>query len=112
MLHSNECMSAALERERTVTRTFRISERAFNSLQEEARHQNESVNTLVNQVLLSYTNFDKFLKKLHMIKISRPTLKRLLEAAQDNAIVEAGKLAGTDVPKFFILAKDGSLALP
>lgn len=100
-----------MESERTITRTFRISERAFSTLQEDAKRQNVSVNTLVNQVILSYTNFDKFIKKLHMIKISRPTFRRVLDAAHDDAIIEAGQLAGGDVPKFFILAKDGALSL-
>lgn len=100
-----------MESEKTITRTFRISERAFSTLQEDAKRQNVSVNTLVNQVILSYTNFDKFINKLHMIKISRPTFKRVLDAAQDGAIIEAGQQAGSDVPKFFILAKEGALSL-
>lgn len=102
---------STLEKERTITRTFRISERAFSDLQGDAKRQNVSVNTLVNQILLSYTNFDKFIKKLHMLKISRPTFRRVLEAASDEAIIQAGQSAGTDVPKFFILAKDGTLTL-
>jgi hypothetical protein len=100
-----------VESEKTITRTFRISERAFKTLQEDAKRQNVSVNTLVNQVILSYTNFDKFIKKLHMIKISRPTFQRVLDAAHDDAIIEAGQHAGSDVPKFFILAKEGVLSL-
>ncbi len=100
-----------MENERTITRTFRISEHAFKALQDDARHQNVSVNTLVNQTLLSYANFDRFVKKLHLIKISRPTFRRVLDAAHDDAIIEAGQLAGSDVPKFLILAKDGTLSL-
>jgi hypothetical protein len=103
--------TADMETEKTITRTFRISERAFKTLQEDAKRQNVSVNTLVNQVILSYTNFDKFIKKLHMIKVSRPTFRRVLDAAQDDAIIEAGQQAGSDVPKYFILAKEGVLSL-
>ncbi len=97
--------------EKTITRTFRITENGFRALQEDARRQNVSVNTLVNQIVLSYANFDRFVKKLHMIKISRPTFKRVLDASQDDAIIEAGQQAGSDVPKFLILAKDGALSL-
>ncbi|MDG7016325.1 MAG: hypothetical protein JRM82_03015 [Nitrososphaerota archaeon] len=100
-----------MESDKTITRTFRISEAAFNALQEDAKHQNVSVNTLVNQVILSYTNFDRFVKKLHMIKVPRPTFRRVLDAANDDAIIEAGQLAGGDVPKFLILAQEGTLAL-
>lgn len=96
---------------RTVTRTFRISEQAFTTLQEEAGRENVSVNTLVNQIILTYTNFDKYIKKLHMMKLPRPTFKRILDAAPEDAIMHAGQLAGSDVPKFFIQAKDGVLSL-
>lgn len=100
-----------MESEKTVTRTFRISERALRTLQEDAKRQNVSVNTLINQVILSYTNFDRFIKKLHTIKVSRPTFRRVLDAAQDDAIIEAGQKAGSDVPESFIIAKDGALSL-
>ncbi len=100
-----------MESDKTVTRTFRISERAFNALQEDARRQNVSVNTLVNQVILSYANFDRHVKKLHMVKISRPTFRRVLEAAPEDAIIQAGKEAGSDVPRFFILEKGGGISL-
>lgn len=100
-----------LGEDKTVTRTFRISERAFNALQDEAKHQKVSMNTLVNQVILSYTDFDRYIKKLHMLKISRPTFRKVLEAAPEDAIIQAGKAAGSDVPKFFILAKGGGLDL-
>lgn len=103
--------NSTLGTEKTVTRTFRISERAFNALNEDAKRRNVSVNTLANQVLLSYADFDRFIRKLHMIKIPRPTFRRVLDAAHDDAIIEAGQLAGDDVPKFLILAKDGVLSL-
>ncbi|MDG6902616.1 MAG: hypothetical protein JRM80_11760 [Nitrososphaerota archaeon] len=100
-----------MEKDKTVTRTFRISEQAFNAVQEDARRQSVSVNTLVNQVILSYANFDRHVKKLHMLKISRPTFRRVLEAAPEDAIIQAGKEAGSDVPRFFILEKGGGLSL-
>ncbi len=100
-----------MERERTITRTFRVNERALKALEDEARHQNVSVNTLVNQTFLSYANFDRFVKKLHLIKISRPTFRTVLDAADEDAIIEAGHQAGSDVPKYLIIAKDGTLSL-
>ena len=44
-----------------------------------------------------------------MIKLSTPTFKRVLNAASVDAIVEAGKTAGSSVPQSFILAKMGEL---
>jgi len=99
-------------KEKTVTISFRISESALRALQEDARKQNVSLNTLANQMFVSYADYDRFLQKFHMIKLSTPTLKRIINAATDDAIVEAGTAAGGSVPGSFILAKTGELSIP
>ncbi len=58
---------------------------------------------------MTYADYDRFLQKFHMIKISGPTFKRILNAATKEAIVEAGKNAGASVPQSFILAKMGEI---
>jgi len=98
--------------DRTVTRSFRISESALIALQSESERQNVSVNTLVNQLLLAYTNYDRFAKKQQTIKLSSATFRYILQAASDESIIEAGRLAGRSVPETFILAKEGVLSLP
>jgi hypothetical protein len=98
-------------REKTVTISFRITETAFNALQDEAKKQNLSLNTLANQLFVAYSEYDRFLKKFHMIKLSAPTFKRILNAATDEAIEEAGKADGDSVPESIILAKVGELSV-
>jgi len=98
-------------KERTVTISLRVNESALRALQEDAKKQNISLNTLVNQMFVAYSDYDRYLQKFHMVKLSTPTLKRIINAATDQAIVEAGKLAGSSVPESFILAKTGELSL-
>jgi len=52
--------------EKTVTKSFRISESAFLVIEEEAKKRNISVNTLVNQLFLCYASFDRYLER-HLI---------------------------------------------
>lgn len=99
------------QKDRTVTRSFRISESAFKALEEDARKQNISMNTLVNQLFLSYANFDRFAKKLRMVKLTTATIRRIFEAASDKAIIDAGHSAGDSVPEAFILTKNGVVSL-
>jgi len=99
-------------KEKTVTISFRVSETALRALQEDAKKQNVSLNTLANQMFVSYADYDRFLQKFHMVKLSTPTLKRIINAATDEAIVEAGTSAGGSVPGSFILAKTGELSVP
>jgi len=96
-------------REKTVTISFRISEKAFKALQEDSKKNNISLNTLANQMFTTYADFDRFLQRFHMIKLSTPTFKRILNASAKEAIVEAGASAGSSVPESFILAKMGEI---
>ena len=90
-----------------MTISFRISETAFKALQEDAKRHNVSINTLANQLFVTYAEYDRYLSKFHMIKLSASTFKRILNAASEDEIAEAGSTAGTSVPVSFILAQKG-----
>jgi hypothetical protein len=96
-------------RPKTATASFRLDESALNALQDDARKQNVSVNTMFNQLLLTYANYDRPMKRFHMLKLPASSFMHLLQAAKDEAIIEAGKSAGKDVPKTYISAKWGEL---
>jgi hypothetical protein len=96
-------------RPKTATASFRLDESALNALQDDARKQNVSVNTMFNQLLLTYANYDRPMKRFHMLKLPASSFMHLLQAATDEAIIEAGNSAGKDVPKTYIRAKWGEL---
>jgi hypothetical protein len=96
-------------RAKTATASFRLDESALNALQEDAKKQNISVNTLINQLILTYANYDRPMKRFHIVKVSASTFRHILQAARNETIIEAGKLAGNDGPKTSILAKSGEL---
>jgi hypothetical protein len=92
---------------KTATASFRLDESALNALQEDAKKQNVSVNTLINQLILTYANYDRPMKRFHMVKVSASTFRHILRAAKNETIIEAGNLAGADGPKTSILARSG-----
>jgi hypothetical protein len=94
---------------KTATASFRLDESALAALQEDAKKQNVSVNTLINQLILTYSNYDRPMKRFHMVKVSGSTFRHILQAAKDETIIGAGKLAGSDGPKTAILAKSGEV---
>jgi hypothetical protein len=73
--------------------------------------QNVSVNTLLNQLLLTYANYDRPMKRFQVIKLPASTFRHILQGAQDETLAEAGDSAGSDVPRTYILAKRGKLTL-
>jgi len=77
--------------EKTVTRSFRINESAFLALEEEAKKRNISLNAVVNQLILSYANFDRYFQRLGMLKMSKVTFRKILKAAADKEIVELAR---------------------
>lgn len=100
-----------MKSERTITRSFRISERALKAIEEESKAHNVGVSTILNQQLLAYADFDRFFRRLGLIKISSATFQRLIDAGPDGEIAKAGLAAGGDIPRSIILAKYGSLSL-
>jgi hypothetical protein len=99
-------------RDRTVTLSLRMSEAAYKALQEDANRQNISLNTIANQILIAYSEYDRYLKKHGMLKLTRSAFAAVLDAATDEAILEAGKAAGTGVFPSLILSATGELTTP
>jgi hypothetical protein len=98
--------------EKTVTRSFRINESAFLALEEEAKKRNISLNTLVNQLFMSYANFDRYFQRLGMLKMSKVTFRKILNAAPANEIVEvAREVDRISSSRIIILARYGTLSL-
>jgi hypothetical protein len=91
---------------------LRISEVAYKALQEDAKKQNASINTIANQLLLAYAEHDRYLKKSGLLKVISPLYDKLLNAASDEAIVEAGKSLGPGVLPSTIISMTGELSVP
>jgi len=98
-------------RGKTVTRSFRIDEAALAALEEEAERKNMSVNTFLNQQILSFAKFDRFFMRLGLVKLSVNTLQRLIDAATDTTIVEAAVVAARDTPRAIMLSKHGQVTI-
>lgn len=97
--------------DKTVTRSFRINEGAFLALEEEARKHNISVNTLVNQLFLSFANFDRHFQKFGMAKISKVSYRKTLKSLPDPEVVELAKEVAQNSGKVVILTRYGTMSL-
>jgi len=88
-----------------------LDESALQTIQDDAKKQNASVNTLLNQLVLTYANYDRPIKRFRMIKLPASSFKHILQAATDEAIIEAGNSTGKDVPNTYIVSKWGELTV-
>ncbi len=101
----------AAKKSRTVPKSFRIDESALLAVEAEAASQNVSPNTLVNQILRQFAEFDRFARKINTVKLSSATFRGLLSAAEIDKIIEVAKAAGSSIPQAFATAKSGKVDL-
>ncbi len=96
---------------KTVAKSFRINEKALEALQEEAKKQNLSVNTLVNQLLLDYAEFGRLVQRMNALRLSRQTFAEILKATTEDGMVRAGQVAGKSAPSALITSKSVEVTL-
>src|ERR1017187_9846235 len=94
---------------RTASATFRISEKAYHALQNEAEKQDTSLNTLVNQVFDSHVNDRVFSEKLDYLRVNKLSYRRILEGTSDQALMEAGQSSGTETVRTVTLRRSGAI---
>ena len=100
-----------MSREKTVSHSFRVNEDTLKKIMEDAKAENVSVNTFVNQLLMTYANFDRLVRPFGLVKITLPTFRRILNGSNEQEAEETGKWAGANVSKSFVLAGSGEVTL-
>jgi len=98
-----------VSRPRTVSKSFRIDEAASLALEKEAAALDVSTNTLVNQLLKQFAEFDRFARRVNTVKLSGPILRSLLEQIEPDKIIEVAKSAGSSIPQAFAISKSGKV---
>jgi hypothetical protein len=98
-------------RSKTVPKSFRIDQSALKAVEIEAASLSVSPNTLVNQILKQYAEFDRFARKIHTVKISSAPFRGILSAAAVDQLIEVAKTAGSSIPQAFAAAKSGKADL-
>ena len=101
----------AAKKSRMVPKSFRISESALIAVEAEAASQNVSANTLVNQILKQYAEFDRFARRIGTVKLSGASLRGLLSSSDADQVIEVAKSGGSSIPQAFATAKNGRVDL-
>lgn len=96
-------------RAKTVPKSFRIDELALIAVEKEAAAQRVSANTLVNQILGQFADFDRFAKRINTVKPSGFVFRGILEAANVDKIIQVARTAGSSIPQAFVTAKNGKV---
>ncbi|MFZ0514575.1 MAG: hypothetical protein WAM14_23425 [Candidatus Nitrosopolaris sp.] len=101
-------MSASLPHvdraKRTITMTFRLDENVITTLRAESERRHISLNTMVNQILQRYVEWDMYESKVGIISMLKPVVGELFKKTSKQEIIELatsiGKNATNDAALF------------
>lgn len=79
---------------KTTTMTFRIDEGVMKALKAESDKKEVSLNTLVNQILKRFVDWDMYEPKVGMIPIAKPVVSALFENVGEKELVELARKVG------------------
>jgi hypothetical protein len=96
---------------KTTIRTFRIEKTALETIERDAKQKKVSVNTLVNQLLLAYANYDRYLEQFPMMKIVSPLFGFLLDGVSDDYAKGVARRLAQNLVQGAIVSRRGGLNL-
>lgn len=79
------------KRKATTTITFRINSDVMHKINAKAEQEEISLNTLVNQVLKRYSEWDMYESKVGMIPVNRRVIKMLFEGLSKEEVVKMSR---------------------
>jgi hypothetical protein len=91
------------ENKKTVLRTIRLSKGLDELLQKDANSKRISVGALISTILTKYSQWDRYTEKFDMITFRHETLRAILEATEDEALIKKGREIGAKVPREFLM---------
>ena len=96
-------------RRRTVPKSFRIDQSAAAAVEREAAARNISSNTLVNQILTQFAEFDRFTRRINTVEISASIFRSLLEGMEEGRVIDLAKSTGSSIPQAFANSRTGKV---
>ena len=96
---------------KSVIRSFRVDEAALDTIERDAKQKKISVNTLVNQLLLAYVDFDRYLEQFPMMKIVSPLFGFLLDGVSDDYAKGVGRRLAQNLVKSAVVSRRGGFDL-
>lgn len=88
---SNPSEEEKNQRKATTTITFRINSDVMRKVSSKAEQEEISLNTLVNQVLKRYSEWDMYERKAGMIPVNRRVIKMLFEGLSKEEVVKMSR---------------------
>ena len=83
-----------VENKKIVLRTIRLSRGLDELLQKDANSKRISVGVLISTIFTKYSQWDRYTEKFEMITLGQVTIKAILEASEDEALIRKAREIG------------------
>src|SRR5438093_13012120 len=91
------------ENKKTVLRTIRLSKELDELLQNDANSKRISVGAMLSNILTKYSEWDRYADKFAIISLRHQTIRAMLEATDDDAVIIKAREIGDKIPREFIM---------
>ncbi len=104
-------MKAVNGSKKTSTITFRLDDDTIHRLRDLSKVQEVSTNTLVNQALKRFIDWDFYLPRSGFVILSKPVLKKLFDGMDTKSVVEIASTIGKEGIEDIVLFMRGKVEL-
>jgi hypothetical protein len=80
------------------------------AVEKEAGARNISPNTLVNQILKRFAEFERFAERINTVQVSGAIFRNLLSGVEEGTVIEVAKSTGSSIPQAFVNSKGDKVA--
>lgn len=91
------------ENKKTVLRTIRLPKGLDELLQKDANSKRITVGALISTILTKYSQWDRYTEKFDMITLRQETIRTILEATDNEALIIKAREIGAKIPKEFLM---------
>lgn len=98
-------------RVKTQSQSFRVDERVLDNLREEAKRDNVTLSSLVNQILTKYVDYGRFANRMNALSLARKTFTSILNTASEEDLVRVAEVEGRSSPVAFITSMNGHMSV-
>ncbi len=95
----------------TTTLTFRLDANTVKKLQTKAKENDISLNTLVNQILKRYVEWDRFESKVGMVLVANTVVAELFTKLTKDQVIDLASQIGKTVVRDIALFMKGELSV-
>jgi hypothetical protein len=91
------------EKQKTITRTLRISGDLDNLLEKDSKDKRISTNSLISSILTKYAEWDRYIEKVGFISLPRDGFKLIISSMDEQEIRKVAEEVGSRQPQELLM---------